>query len=283
MAGLSNPASNAFVLAVGASDSMGTAVGSDDTVAPFSTKNNLGCKNAGCKNPDLVAPGSHLQGLRVPGSYIDQTHPEGLIDSRYFRGSGASQATAITSGAAAVLLQKYPNATPDQIRKQIMRYAPALSGCGLQSCGAGELSLTAMLGKSLPSYVNTAAASTGTGTLEAARGSDHLTLNGVTLTGEQDIFGKPFNAAAMATLEAAGSSWSGGTWNGSTWSGSSWSGSTWSGSTWSGSSWSGSSWSGNTWSGNTWSGSTWSGSTWSGSSWSGSSWSGNTWSAGSWN
>ena len=30
------------------------------------------------------------------------------------------------------------------------------------------------------------------------------------LQGEQDIFGQPFNSAAMAALEAAGSSWSGG-------------------------------------------------------------------------
>ena len=68
--------------------------------------------------------------------------------------------------------------------------------------------------------------STGTGSLEAARGQDHLTRDGVVLTGEQDIFGKPFDAAAMAKLEASGNSWSGGNWNGSTWSGSSWSGNT---------------------------------------------------------
>ena len=46
------------------------------------------------------------------------------------------------------------------------------------------------------------------------------------LQGEQDIFGQPFNSAAMAALEAAGSSWSGGMWNGSRLDGSSW----WSGS-----------------------------------------------------
>ena len=95
-------------------------------------------------------------------------------------------------------------------------------------------------------------AGSGTGTLEAARGQDHLTRDGVILSGEQDIFGDPFDAGAMAKLEAAGSSWSGGIWNGSSWSGSSWSGSSWSGSSWSGSSWSGSSWSGSSWSGNTW-------------------------------
>ena len=95
---------------------------------------------------------------------------------------------------------------------------------------------------------------TGTGSLERSRGQDHLTRNGVVLTGERDIFGKPVDTSALAAAEAAGSSWSGGNWNGSSWSGSSWSGSSWSGSSWSGSSWSGSSWSGSSWSGSSWSG-----------------------------
>ena len=37
----------------------------------------LGRLRRACKNPDFVARGSHLQGLRVPGRYLDQTHPEG--------------------------------------------------------------------------------------------------------------------------------------------------------------------------------------------------------------
>ena len=89
------------------------------------------------------------------------------------------------------------------------------------------------------SYTQDWPEATGTGTLEGARGTDHLTNKGVTLSGERDIFGRSFDSAAMAAKEAAGTSWSGGVWNGSTWSGSSWSGSSWSGSTWSGSSWSG--------------------------------------------
>ena len=54
------------------------------------------------------------------------------------------------------------------------------------------------------------ALSNGTGSLEASRGSDHLSMDGVVLQGEQDIFGIPFDSAAIAALEAAGHSWSGG-------------------------------------------------------------------------
>ncbi len=150
------------------------------------------------------------------------------------------------------------------------------------SQGKGELDLARTLSTPTPLAGPTDQYSTGRGSLDASRGSVRLVADGVTLSGEKDIFGMPFDSAAMALLESAGSSWSGGLWNGSSWSGSSWSGSSWSGSSWSGSSWSGSSWSGSSWSGSSWSGSSWSGSSWSGSSWSGSSWSSDYWANAVW-
>ena len=284
---LANPAVDPFVIAVGATDSMGTAAVTDDTLGGFSAHG-----ASGMRAPDFAAPGAHLQGLRVTNSHLDVNHPEGQIDTRYFRGSGTSQAAAVVSGTVALLAQKYPTITPDQIKNFLRSNARPLTKVDVADQGAGEIQLAPMLTKTPTAYTQTFTPSTGTGTLEAARGTDHLTANCVVLTGEKDVFGKPFNSATVAAATAAGSTWSGGTWNGSTWSGSTWSGSTWSGSTWSGSTWSGSSWSGSTWSGSTWSGSTWSGSrwsgspwsgsTWSGSSWSGSTWSGNTWSGGTW-
>ncbi len=253
---MANPAFNPYVIAVGGVDTMGTPVSSDDKVGAYSSAG-----AAGCKSPDFVAPGSHIQGLRVANSYLDAAHPEGLLGTRYFRGSGTSQAAALTSGAVALVLQKFPNLTPDQVKKFFATYGDALSATiGFQQ-GAGEIRLVAMLPKTPANYTQKLTNATGGGTLEAARGTDHLSRDGIALSGEKDIFGKPFNAGTP------GSSWSGGTWNGSTWSGSTWSGSTWSGSTWSGSTWSGSTWSGSTWSGASWSGSTWSGGSWAGGSW----------------
>jgi serine protease AprX len=267
--GMADPAYNPFVVGVGGYDSMGTALPNDDTMGTYSASS-AGC-GAKCKNPDVVAMGSHVQGLRVPNSFIDATHNEGRLGDRYFRGSGTSEAAAMVSGAAALILQKYPALTPDQVKRFITDNAKKVPGADSQAQGAGELNLTALASKAPTSYVQKFTNSNGGGPVEASRGSDHLTRDGVVLSGEKDIFGKPFVAGT------AGSTWSGGSWSGSTWSGSTWSGSTWSGSTWSGSTWSGS-----TWSGSTWSGSTWSGSTWSGSSFSGSSWSGGTWATGTW-
>ena len=278
--GIADPAYNPFVIAAGGSDSMSTPALADDTVGAYSASARC---NAPCKRPDFVAPGSHLQGLRVPNSYIDATNPKGVLADRYFRGSGTSEAAAVASGAVALVLEKYPKMTPDQVKAFFKVNAFGLTGPSPLSQGAGEIDLTAMLAAGPPSkYSQKFHPASGTGSLEIARGQDHLTRDGVVLSGEQDIFGQPFDSAAMAKLEASANSWSGGDWNASTWSGNSWSGSSWSGTVWTGSSWSGSSWSASSWSANTWSGSSWSASSWSASSWSGNTWSANSWSSDSW-
>jgi serine protease AprX len=274
---LADPATDRYVVAVGSSDSEGTMTIADDSVPAFSPWP----KRGATRGVDLIAPGAHLQGLRVPKSYNDLNHPEGQIDGRFFRGSGTSESAALVSGAAALLYQMYPTAKPDRIKKLLTNAAVAIGGKA-QAIGGGELQLQPTLTTGLPASIQTWPVATGIGTLEGARGLDHLTADGVVLTGEQDIFGQGFDSLGMAAAEADHSSWSGGTWNGSSWSGSSWSGDSWSGNSWSGSSWSGNSWSGSSWSGNSWSGNSWSGNSWSGNSWSGNSWSGNSWSTATW-
>jgi serine protease AprX len=274
---LADPAFDPYVLAVGSSDSNGTANVADDTVAAFSPWP----KRGATRGVDMVAPGAHLQGLRVPNSYIDVNHPEGLIDSRYFRGSGTSQSAAIVSGAAALILQKYPGATPDQVKLLLKSTGYPINGKS-QAIGGGELQLASALTADLPAVSQGWIGSIGAGSLELARGSDHIAMDGIVLTGEQDIMSSAFDAPYMAVLEAQGKSWSGGVWNGKSWSGNSWSGKSWSGVSWSGNSWSGKSWSSCSFTGNSWSGNSWSGNSWSGNSWSGNSWSGDSWSTGSW-
>jgi serine protease AprX len=282
---LTDPAMDPYILAVGASDDLGTDRRDDDVVTEFSNR------GAVERTPDLVAPGRSVQSLRVPGSYIDETYPSGRVattdgsEPRYFRGSGTSQAAAFVSGTAALLLQQRPDLTPDQVKALLTSSADPIAGTDRRLQGAGliDVSRAVRTPASGPS-VQTFPPSTGTGSLEAARGSHHVVDpdTGVALTGEVDIFGRSWSGRSWSGSSWSGSSWSDGTWNGSSWSGSSWSGSSWSGRSWSGSSWSGSSWSGSSWSGSSWSGRSWSGSSWSGSSWSGRSWSGSSWSGSSW-
>jgi serine protease AprX len=277
--GLADPAYDGYVIAAGGYDNRGTAVFNDDMVGNYSASS-AGCGS--CKNPDLVAIGSHLQGLRVPNSFIDINHPEGFVSDRYFRGSGTSQATAITAGAVALILQKYPNLTPDQVKRYLTVNAQKVPAYDSQAQGAGELNLALMATRTPTSYTQQHIAATGTGSLETARGQDHLTLDNLTLTGNQDIFGNPISPAALATAEASATTWNGGTWNNTTSTGSTWTGRSWTGTTWTGRSWTGSSWTGRSWTTNGWDGRSWTGRSWTGTSWSGSTWTGRSWSTGTW-
>jgi serine protease AprX len=274
------PAIDPFVIAVGASDTNGTLNTSDDSVATFSN-----CVKSG-RNVDLVAPGVSVVSLRAPGSYADVTYPEARVGTKFFKGTGTSQAAAVVSGAAALILSKHPNATPNQVKALLTSTATPISSGHLTKCdGAGTLDLDSAADAPLPSSrasKQNLTPSTGTGLLEGSRGSSHVENNGVVLTGEQDIFGMPFDTATWGPMAAQGTTWSGGDWNGTTWSGTTWSGTTWSGTTWSGTTWSGTTWSGVDWADQSWTGTTWSGTTWSGTTWSGTTWSGTTWSGGSW-
>jgi serine protease AprX len=282
-----NPALNPYVIAVGGADTAGTINPTDDKIGAFSTRGNA------TRHPDLVATGKSVVSLRDPGSYVDANYPTGLVpgDStgRFFRGSGTSQATAIVSGAAALLLQQRPTLTPDQVKRLLMTTTDPMPVADPVSAGSGQVNIATAIKAATPLVAQSFAPSLGTGSLEQSRGTSHVAdpVNGTALTGEQDIMGNAWNPVTWSANALAACSWIGGTWNGATWSGGdwtgvSWAGRTWSGATWSGATWSGATWSGHIWSGATWSGATWSGATWSGATWSGATWSGSTWSGSTW-
>jgi serine protease AprX len=273
---VADPASDPYLVAVGSSDPVGTEAVNDDVVSGFSNR------GTGNRHADLVAPGSNIVGLRDPGSYLDQTYPAARVGDRYFRGSGTSQAAAMVSGAAAAILSTRPGLTPDQVKEALTRTARSISTSNPNYVGAGLVNVYDATRASVSNNIQTYGIANGLGTLEGARGNSHVALGGVTLTGEKDIFGNPWNPTTTAAARTAGATWSGGTYNGATWSGATWSSATWSGATWSGATWSGATWSGATWSSATWSGATWSSATWSGATWSGATWSGATWSGATW-
>jgi serine protease AprX len=274
---VNNPAYNPYLIAVGSNDAKGTATTADDVVSAFSNDGD------GTRNPDLVAPGDKVVALRSAGSYLDTTYPAARIGDRLFRGSGTSQSAAVVSGAAALLIQQRPTITPDQVKALLTGTAQPIPAATAAQQGAGALDLTKAKDAATPLDVKQKfKLSTGLGSLEAARGSVHVTVNGRQVSGEIDVRGKSFDVRTWAEGVRSGLNWNGMTWSGMTWSGMTWSGMTWSGMTWSGMTWSGMTWSGMTWSGMTWSGMTWSGMTWSGMTWSGMTWSGMTWSGGEW-
>jgi serine protease AprX len=279
---LSMPAINPYVIAVGGSDPMATEARTDDKFASFSTAGDA------ARHADILAPGRSVVSLRDPGSFVDVNYPAALIptdlEQRFFRGSGTSQAAAMVSGAAALLLQHRPNLTADQVKRLLMTTRQALPAGSGDTFGVGQIDVKKAAETAVPAYTQTHPAASGTGKLEGARGTAHVTDpdTGVDLVGERDIFGAPWNATTWSANAAAVKSWSGGTWNGNLWAGSAWTGTSWAARTWSAVAWTARTWSGALWTARTWSDASWTGTGWSGRTWSGRTWSGRTWSGGYW-
>jgi serine protease AprX len=249
---LNNPAYDPYVIAVGGDDTKGTDDPKDDVIPSWQSRGNA------TRHPDLVAPGKSLVSLRDPGSFVDEANPGARVGyTRFFRGSGSSQAAAIVSGAVATILEQHPELTPDQVKALLIDTAVPLPNADPVAQGAGLINLhRAREAKisTIGAAVQTWPRSSGMGSLQLARGSVLTEDEGVVLQGEQTIFGDTWDGAAWASSSFDGTSWQAGTWNGRTWSGRMWSGESWSGRTWSGRTWSGRTWSGNGWSAGEWGG-----------------------------
>jgi serine protease AprX len=200
-ASLDSPAIDPFVLAVGASDPNGTAATDDDAVASFTSR------GAVERGVDLLAPGKSVVSLRVPGSTIDREHPEGRLGDRWFRGSGSSQAAAVTSGLAALLIEQRPDVTPDELKALLLDTATPLKG-DEQAQGAGLAN--------------------------AALAADTATTGGITQPWERAAGGEDL------TLEP-------GWWTSNRWTSNRWTSNRWTSNRWTSNRWTSNRWTSNRW------------------------------------
>jgi serine protease AprX len=302
---LTDPAIDPYVIAVGATDSGAKVNGwapNKTTAAEFSQ---VGSAE---RHTDLVAPGTSLVSARVPGSFVDVNNPSGLVSGdtsgTLFRGSGTSESAAVVSGSVALLLQAYPNLTPDQVKYALTSSADPVKHADPIAVGAGTLDLAQALkvasrlaGTDKKAATLGAAAiqdfpsSTGQGSIDAARAGDVLVdADGNDLSGEIDVQGTPWDAAAWWQATSTLSAWSGGMWLGVTWTGDDWlpasdglsshrwSSHRWSSHRWSDADWDSSSWTSHRWSSHRWSSHRWSDDGWDSHRWSSSRWSGADWS-----
>jgi serine protease AprX len=282
---LTSPATDPYVISVGSVDSKGAPRVSFGTItAPVST---FSASTTG-RRVDVAAPGESILSLRNPGSYVDNTYPTARVGTALFKGSGTSQATAIVSGIAALILQETPTLTPDKV-KDVLK----ISGVSITTTNAADKGIplvnaykAALMSRSATVTTQKFTAATGTGTLEAARGTSHVTDGGTPLTGERSVIGT-FSATAWAPASTSKTAWNGGLWMnqrmaGDGWTGTSWASKTWAAGTWPGTTWAGTAWGDPDWSGRAWSGRAWSGRAWSGDAWSGHYWSSSQWSSNGW-
>ncbi len=127
------PGNSPYVITVGAMNTQGTLSRSDDIVTSYTSKGPTAIDHIA--KPDLVAPGNKILSLRSAGSYLDVNYPLNRVplwvyakttDSStpdYYQLSGTSMAAPMVSAVAALLVQKDPTLTPDQVKARLMRTA----------------------------------------------------------------------------------------------------------------------------------------------------------------
>jgi serine protease AprX len=273
---LANPASDPHVLAVGALDTAGTVTTADDTVPSWSTD---GTEE---RHVDVTAPGVSVLGLRVPGGAADTQNPQARVGDRFARASGTSMAAAVVSGEAALLLQAKPDLTPDQVKQVLMGSATGLRNVSALMEGAGTTDLRKALQAVPKDVVDPTSWGTGTGSLEASRGSFHVVVEDpatgdLSPIGEVDVFGQAWNGGQWAKLSNGRKAWKDGEWRGVTLTAKGWKANGNGRKSWATAAWtySGSAtaatgdWSGRMWRDGTWSGRMWRDAAWSGRMWRG--------------
>ena len=214
-----DPGFDPRALTVGAAD---LATGK---VADFSGSDTV----KGVLKPDVVANGVHVMGILPPGSVLATSPGTTHLDNGLYRGSGTSQAAAVTSGVVALFLAAHPGASPAQVKGSIRCAADNVKGTSRD--GAGLLAATTKV---------------------------CADDNGQALDGSGDATGE-------AGFDA--SSWGASSWGASSWGASSWGASSWGASSWGASSWGASSWGASSWGASSWGASSWGASSWAADDW----------------
>jgi serine protease AprX len=171
------PGNSPYVITVGAMNTVGTATPTDDKVASYSSKGPTAVDQI--VKPDLVAPGNRVFSLTQGDTWFAMTYPGNdvsrsvistlgaAVATPYYVMSGTSMAAPMVSGAAALMIQRDPSLTPDQVKARLMKtatkFAQAYSAANdpntgatfiseydIFTIGAGYLNITAALANNDP-------------------------------------------------------------------------------------------------------------------------------------
>jgi subtilisin family serine protease len=93
-----------------------------DTVFPLYSLNSSRALAAAFRRSRICASDNPYPQAQVPLSYYESTAPT-AFSTTYMTLSGTSMATAVVSGAAAVLLTQHPGLSPDQVKARLMQSA----------------------------------------------------------------------------------------------------------------------------------------------------------------
>src|SRR5918995_1837202 len=214
------PGNDPFVITVGALDLDGK-VGVGQHEAP--TWSAYGYTKDGFRKPELAAAGRYMIGPVPTTSTLARDKASNIVSSGYIRLSGTSFAAPIVAGAAAQLLIKHPDWTPDQIKGALMQRTRYVPEATRGEAGVGEINAARSILLTSPPNPNTS--------LNRFVKADAL------------LGTKTFDGSAWYTAAKASASWDSVSWSDASWSDVSWSDASWSDVSWSDASWSDVSWS----------------------------------------
>ncbi len=157
---IASPGNDPYVITVGATKSM-DGNRAHDRIATYSSRGPS--RLDWILKPDIIAPGNRIISVDADNSYLDnyaggtndipmstyQTGGSSTMSGAYYCLSGTSMATPVVAGAAALLLQKYPNLTPDTVKARLMvsadKWTDPTGNADPCTYGAGYLNIPAAL------------------------------------------------------------------------------------------------------------------------------------------
>jgi len=223
------PGNDPFVITVGAIDIGGTKNIRDDVNAPWSA---YGRTPDGFMKPELAAPGRYMVGPVPNGSTLAIQRADKMVTPGYIQLSGTSFAAPVISGAAAQILAKHPEFTPDQVKGALMASTKDVDGAALGSVGVGELQMSRASTFMRPPNPN--------------KGLEQW-LKRNALTGDLS-----FDAVSWLDVAKANVSWDSVSWDSVSWADAAWSVVSWADVSWESVSWADVSWADVSWADVSW-------------------------------
>jgi serine protease AprX len=207
------PGNDPFIITVGALDQSGTADPYDDTVPYWSA---YGYTMDGFQKPDLAAPGRYMVAPVPMGSTLATTAPDRVVAPGYMWMSGTSFASPVVAGAAAQILARHPEWTPDQVKGALMLTSAYLWAS--PGSGVGE--------------IDAAAAATLPFTPPNPNENFYAFVHPDATTGVP-----AFDQASWVDAVKADASWSAASWASASWAEASWAQASWAEASWNEASW----------------------------------------------
>jgi serine protease AprX len=217
------PGNDPFVITVGAIDLEGSVRPQRHDVPNWSA---YGYTYDGFKKPEVSAAGRYMIGPVPAGATLKLDKPDNVINPTTMRLSGTSFASPIVAGAAAQVLARRPNLTPDQVKGALMLTARHVGDADPGQAGVGEINAerAATVG-----YIPNPNAALNRFLIRTSSGSG------------SDV--TTFDAASWESTARASVSWDSVSWSDASWQSASWQSVSWSDASWQSASWTDVSWS----------------------------------------